>query len=898
MGAKKVEFLSPDVEHSAPQSAEFASPSPNHVLDQVFVEPRRKTKINKALKTLNKRVSSFGATISRTTGIVGGDTSDSDSINEHEPTLSDYFYGEDGNLKRDSQLKIIHDSLVPEAQDDNDDEYDYYSDAGYSDDEPDQKINSSTSRPALNHYQPAAENSKILRDRQGQWPNQHSQSQPQLQQQRQDVPMMPSDPRPQVFLPRANSAYSQLPYAYSNQYHQAPSQRADDYYRQYSQYQLQQQQQQQHLQYQQQQANLQQRQQQQYQRYQQQLKHLQRPSNSGPQMHPQAADFMNNTVSAQELARIRRSRQNSDPVLNGSLQYKSKPKRKSRNKPNDYVTPIRETHFRYGDDEERRERRRKSSQDQQAIQNQFWKQYIDMRDDQANDYPSTPEPEEEYDDGRPGTRMSSNTFLSAASTPSIHSSVSQRADRKVREEKESSSSKQSPEIDASEPSALGADGDVDGEKPSKFSAKGIFNMMKKSPKKEKPLSLHEKIMSSPAVISSPVPSQPHRPPTSPTASHHSASPLSPPRSHRSLRPESVVSSHTRLSSNRGHTDLIAQPEVAVKSKELTTSNPTSQTALGEIYNTFSNAGGYVYNLAANSGYKFPGSGILGSVFVGRSEPPSNEALEFEGPNVAANKPGSIAPSAGRSLAPSAINSSSDSVASTAMSRSSHRKGAIIPPAGTIVDGKEGDSDVDDEYDVKSIMENSPPTSPLLMPKDPIHRPSSPLELTKSQKRFQKTMKFLFQKNGNGVAETPSVIISPNETDEHFQDNGSIVSAQVAPEGGVMTKKISYESLKSSKIAGDANATNASSEETFSLEPIISTFVELFRNCARVSFVLRPVDAVADAFPSLQNAVVVVELLLLMWLLYQLSIIVETVATAVKTFCMPVIIICRVLGITY
>jgi hypothetical protein len=80
-----------------------------------------------------------------------------------------------------------------------------------------------------------------------------------------------------------------------------------------------------------------------------------------------------------------------------------------------------------------------------------------------------------------------------------------------------------------------------------------------------------------------------------------------------------------------------------------------------------------------------------------------------------------------------------------------------------------------------------------------------------------------------------------------------------------------------------------------MAPVASNFVKGFREFAQFSVVLRPLDAIADTFPSLQSIVVVMELIFLIWILYQVSIIVEAIATAVKAFCMPVIVICRFMG---
>lgn len=125
----------------------------------------------------------------------------------------------------------------------------------------------------------------------------------------------------------------------------------------------------------------------------------------------------------------------------------------------------------------------------------------------------------------------------------------------------------------------------------------------------------------------------------------------------------------------------------------------------------------------------------------------------------------------------------------------------------------------------------------------------------------------------------------------FSSRSSVRAPSIAP-----SIAASEASARTLKAAPETEAELGSPLEEGPAARLVSHFVNASRSCARLSYILVPVDAIADAFPSLQSIVVVIELFLLLWLLYQLSILVETLAIAVKAFCMPVIMICRLMGL--
>ena len=75
----------------------------------------------------------------------------------------------------------------------------------------------------------------------------------------------------------------------------------------------------------------------------------------------------------------------------------------------------------------------------------------------------------------------------------------------------------------------------------------------------------------------------------------------------------------------------------------------------------------------------------------------------------------------------------------------------------------------------------------------------------------------------------------------------------------------------------------------------SEFFIKLRELIRASVLLEPLDRLFDMFPDHQLLIILLELTVAMWILYQVSVIIETVALAVKSFCIPLIIVGRLFG---
>lgn len=73
---------------------------------------------------------------------------------------------------------------------------------------------------------------------------------------------------------------------------------------------------------------------------------------------------------------------------------------------------------------------------------------------------------------------------------------------------------------------------------------------------------------------------------------------------------------------------------------------------------------------------------------------------------------------------------------------------------------------------------------------------------------------------------------------------------------------------------------------------------MFRTGARMTFVLRPLDMLADMVPALEPGVVIIEMFMFLWLLYQAMIILEVLAHVIRRLCQPAILIGRVFGLAF
>lgn len=74
--------------------------------------------------------------------------------------------------------------------------------------------------------------------------------------------------------------------------------------------------------------------------------------------------------------------------------------------------------------------------------------------------------------------------------------------------------------------------------------------------------------------------------------------------------------------------------------------------------------------------------------------------------------------------------------------------------------------------------------------------------------------------------------------------------------------------------------------------IISNINKLIKSIKIMRIVFAPIDAIAAGVPSMQNVVILIELVIFIWILYELSLLIDALCMTVKAVCAPMIAIGR------
>lgn len=74
--------------------------------------------------------------------------------------------------------------------------------------------------------------------------------------------------------------------------------------------------------------------------------------------------------------------------------------------------------------------------------------------------------------------------------------------------------------------------------------------------------------------------------------------------------------------------------------------------------------------------------------------------------------------------------------------------------------------------------------------------------------------------------------------------------------------------------------------------IISNINQLIKSIKIMKIVFAPIDVIAENFPSTQTFVILLELLIFVWMLYELSLLIDALCMAVKAVCAPMIAVGR------
>lgn len=211
-----------------------------------------------------------------------------------------------------------------------------------------------------------------------------------------------------------------------------------------------------------------------------------------------------------------------------------------------------------------------------------------------------------------------------------------------------------------------------------------------------------------------------------------------------------------------------------------------------------------------------------------------------------------------------------------------------------------------DYDAYSVIDRSRPSSPVHMPVVG----GDPLSATSTSSGFKSKMGNLFRKRNsprnsarNSVSENydmnaasiPTSMSSSADANSYMSATGEVPYAS----SGRSVYGSQAPSQRSTRSRGmNASIMVAAGPEAMAKERffvLLRSFIDAFRAGARMSFILRPIDAIADSLPSLEPTVVIIEMIMFMWLLYEVSILLEIITAATKTVCRPAIVLGRMIG---
>lgn len=74
--------------------------------------------------------------------------------------------------------------------------------------------------------------------------------------------------------------------------------------------------------------------------------------------------------------------------------------------------------------------------------------------------------------------------------------------------------------------------------------------------------------------------------------------------------------------------------------------------------------------------------------------------------------------------------------------------------------------------------------------------------------------------------------------------------------------------------------------------VVSTWINLIKRIQIMKMLFAPIDIIGEFIPGLQGVVVFIELVLFVWILYELSRLVDALCMMIKAFCAPMIAVGR------
>ncbi|EER33231.1 conserved hypothetical protein [Candida tropicalis MYA-3404] len=134
---------------------------------------------------------------------------------------------------------------------------------------------------------------------------------------------------------------------------------------------------------------------------------------------------------------------------------------------------------------------------------------------------------------------------------------------------------------------------------------------------------------------------------------------------------------------------------------------------------------------------------------------------------------------------------------------------------------------------------------------------------------------------------------PTSTSSMLRSPKSIKSARTSDSRSMVTVEEEVEELEEE----EEEKTGKRTPFQFQFDPnapivVVSTWINLIKRIQIMKMLFAPIDIIGEFIPGLQGVVVFIELVLFVWILYELSRLVDALCMMIKAFCAPMIAVGR------
>lgn len=219
----------------------------------------------------------------------------------------------------------------------------------------------------------------------------------------------------------------------------------------------------------------------------------------------------------------------------------------------------------------------------------------------------------------------------------------------------------------------------------------------------------------------------------------------------------------------------------------------------------------------------------------------------------------------------------------------HSQAAVESPAGKIVEIVEHEVAREEKpakkrkTKAKLSKEKSGPKMKISLPyKEVLKNWNQPADMVFSGQRGQKLRELVPMDHTNESFDVVSDMSSdyPEEHLIYYDDEDSLDDELIYdPETGTLVP------VSRAQSAGAFSAIHSGTPLK-----IILNVNQLIKSIKIMKIIFAPIDVISEIFPNAQTLVILVELVIFMWMLYELSLLIDAICMAVKAVCAPMIAI--------